>query len=144
MPAAKKKETTDPRGLKRICAACGARFYDMNKRPIICPSCETEFTGEIKVKTRRGRFAAASEGQVEEKKAEVANDGEVEEEDTADVDVVSLDDAAADEAKSDDESEEEAPDAELDLDALEDGEGEDDDLSGLEGDVDLSVESEKE
>ena len=38
----------DARGLKRICAGCGIRFYDMNKRPIICPSCGTEFTGEIK------------------------------------------------------------------------------------------------
>jgi len=143
--SAAKKETSDPRGLKRICPGCGARFYDMNKRPIICPSCETEFTGEIKVKTRRGRVAAATEAQVEEKKAETANDGEVEAEDTADVDVVSLDDAAADEAKSDD-SDEDTVDADLDLDALEanDDEESEDDLSGLEGDVDLSVDKEKE
>ena len=133
----------DARGLKRICAACGVRFYDMNKRPIICPTCPAELTGEIKVKTRRGRAAAVTEGQVEEKKAapEAAND-EAEEE-AADVDVVSLDDAAEAEAGADDDAEEVA-DADLDLDALEDGEGEDDDLSGLEGDVDLNVESEKE
>ncbi len=47
----------DPRGLKRICTNCGARFYDFNKRPITCPTCSTEFTGEIKVKTRRSRGA---------------------------------------------------------------------------------------
>jgi len=141
--AAAKKETTDPRGLKRICSGCGARFYDMNKRPIVCPTCDTEFTGEIKVKSRRGRVAAATEA--EEKKVETANDGEVEAEDTADVDVVSLDDAAADEKNTDD-GEEETADADLDLDALEgdDDEESEEDLSGLEGDVDLSVETEKE
>ncbi|MES2728790.1 MAG: TIGR02300 family protein [Pseudomonadota bacterium] len=47
----------DPRGLKRICTNCGTRFYDFNKRPIDCPVCSTEFTGEIKVKTRRSRGA---------------------------------------------------------------------------------------
>lgn len=47
----------DPRGLKRICTNCGTRFYDFNKRPILCPACNTEFTGEIKVKTRRSRGA---------------------------------------------------------------------------------------
>ena len=48
----------DLKGLKRICMSCGARFYDLNKKPIICPSCDTEFTGEIKVKARRGRLPA--------------------------------------------------------------------------------------
>lgn len=134
----------DARGLKRICAGCGARFYDMNKRPIICPSCETEFTGEIKVRTRRGRAASAVEdSQVKDKAApETAND-EVED-DAEDVDVVSLDDAAEAEDGGDDDADDVA-DADLDLDALESDDDEaDDDLSGLEGDVDLRVSSEKE
>ncbi|MEM9470036.1 MAG: FYDLN acid domain-containing protein, partial [Pseudomonadota bacterium] len=38
------------KGLKRICMSCGIRFYDMNKKPIICPTCDWEFTGEVKVK----------------------------------------------------------------------------------------------
>lgn len=133
----------DARGLKRICAGCGARFYDMNKRPVVCPSCDTEFTGEIKVKTRRGRVPAAEEGQVSKKtEAEAANDGEIEDEDTGDVDVVSLDDAAADEVDGDDEDD--IADADLDLDNLDDDDESDDDLSGLEGDVNLKVDSEKE
>ena len=49
--------STDPRGLKRICLSCSTRFYDMNKRPIMCPNCSTEFSGEIKIKTRRGRLS---------------------------------------------------------------------------------------
>ncbi len=45
------------RGLKRVCVECGSRFYDMNKRPIICPGCGAEFSLEAKVKARRGRVA---------------------------------------------------------------------------------------
>ncbi len=83
---------TKPIGLKRICTGCGAKFYDLNKRPIICPSCEVEFTGEIKVK-RRGR--AAAEVKKEDLTAEVEtkkDEGEILEEDP-EVEVVSLDDA---------------------------------------------------
>ncbi len=31
------------RGTKRTCGSCGDRFYDLNRDPIICPMCETEF-----------------------------------------------------------------------------------------------------
>ena len=30
-------------GTKRLCAGCGAKFYDLNKTPIVCPKCETVF-----------------------------------------------------------------------------------------------------
>jgi uncharacterized protein (TIGR02300 family) len=29
-------------GLKRVCVACGAKFYDLGKTPAICPKCGTE------------------------------------------------------------------------------------------------------
>ena len=29
-------------GLKRVCVACNARFYDMTKAPPVCPKCGTE------------------------------------------------------------------------------------------------------
>ena len=29
-------------GLKRVCVACNARFYDMTKAPPACPKCGTE------------------------------------------------------------------------------------------------------
>jgi len=29
-------------GLKRVCVACNARFYDMTKTPPVCPKCGTE------------------------------------------------------------------------------------------------------
>jgi uncharacterized protein (TIGR02300 family) len=27
------------RGTKRVCQACGTRFYDLSRDPIVCPSC---------------------------------------------------------------------------------------------------------
>ncbi|MBO0711819.1 MAG: TIGR02300 family protein, partial [Acetobacteraceae bacterium] len=27
-------------GTKRLCANCGAKFYDLNKDPIVCPKCQ--------------------------------------------------------------------------------------------------------
>lgn len=100
----------DPRGLKRICAACGNRFYDLNKRPIVCPSCDAEFTGEIKVKSRRGRTAAneSAEGQVDKKTAkdDDSDDDDLEDDDGPimeddDDDTVSLNDLDEDDEDDD-------------------------------------------
>ncbi|MDE3175971.1 MAG: TIGR02300 family protein, partial [Pseudomonadota bacterium] len=29
-------------GVKRQCPSCGARFYDLRKRPVVCPRCKAE------------------------------------------------------------------------------------------------------
>jgi len=39
-------------GTKRLCASCGAKFYDLNKDPILCPKCGTVY--EVAVVTPRG------------------------------------------------------------------------------------------
>ena len=44
-------------GTKRLCAHCGAKFYDLNHAPITCPKCGTVF--EAVVATSRGRTEAA-------------------------------------------------------------------------------------
>jgi uncharacterized protein (TIGR02300 family) len=44
-------------GLKRTCLSCGARFYDMQKHPIVCPSCEAVFDPEAVLRPRRSRAA---------------------------------------------------------------------------------------
>ena len=88
----------DARGLKRVCNECGGRFYDFNKRPIICPSCGTEFTGEIADKSPRGRVAEAAKTPAKaepETKTVEANDD--------DADVVSLEAVAEGEDDIDDE-----------------------------------------
>lgn len=76
------------KGLKRICMSCGMRFYDMGKTPIVCPSCDTQFTGDVKVKIKRARTAAIEEeDQVEEVEAD-----ELEEEAGDEGEEVSLED----------------------------------------------------
>ncbi len=99
----------DIRGLKRVCASCGIRFYDMNKRPIICPECKTEFTGEIKMRTRRGRAAAEAETPAD------AADENIEQVEAND-DVVSLEDVAAEEAGDDEDDAMTLDDAEIEED----------------------------
>ncbi len=120
----------DPRGLKRICTNCGTRFYDFNKRPIACPSCSTEFTGEIKVKTRRSRGAPvdddtsaienADDGIVDADALETAapdmNDDMDDDLDTDDADALPDDDAALEDMDDlgDDDLEDEIVDADDD------------------------------
>lgn len=45
-------------GTKRLCASCGAKFYDLNKDPITCPKCGTVY--EVAVVAPRGRPDAAA------------------------------------------------------------------------------------
>lgn len=33
-------------GAKRQCKSCGAKFYDLNRVPVMCPKCETELVIE--------------------------------------------------------------------------------------------------
>jgi len=44
-------------GTKRLCPGCGARFYDLNKDPIICPKCQKVYEPEASKPTRRSRPA---------------------------------------------------------------------------------------
>ena len=46
-------------GTKRICQNCGTKFYDLQREPIVCPKCQTEFDPEAFLKTRRSRPVAA-------------------------------------------------------------------------------------
>jgi uncharacterized protein (TIGR02300 family) len=44
-------------GTKRICLSCGARFYDMNREPIVCPACSTALDPVAQSRPRRTRAA---------------------------------------------------------------------------------------
>src|ERR1700689_3230210 len=46
-------------GTKRICQNCGTKFYDLQREPIVCPKCQTEFDPEAFLKTRRSRPVVA-------------------------------------------------------------------------------------
>lgn len=79
-------------GTKRVCVACSAKFYDLQKVPAVCPKCGTEQPADV------ARSRRAGGNVVEEKrpkKVAAAEDADVEvetAEDEADEDV--LEDAA--------------------------------------------------
>ena len=110
-------------GAKRQCQACGAKFFDLNKDPIVCPKCGTAFHGAA-------RARPAAKEYVEENEL-VTPVG---------IDVVSLDEVEAGEEKAvetaaEDIDVEDAGDAEDDS-FLEEEEGEEDDVSNLiDGDI---------
>ena len=81
-------------GLKRTCLSCGAKFYDMQRDPIVCPSCEAVFDPNAATKLKRGRTGPA-EDKVKKPAAETASDTDDDEvldsdddvlEDTSDLD----------------------------------------------------------
>jgi uncharacterized protein (TIGR02300 family) len=112
-------------GTKRQCQNCAAKFFDLNKDPIICPKCGTVFQGAA---AARARPAAKAE---EEEDTEVAA--------PAGVEVVSLDEVEASEKAAepavddiDVEEDAEAPDDPF----LEEEEEDDDDVTNLiDGDI---------
>ena len=110
-------------GAKRQCQACGAKFFDLNRDPIVCPKCGTVFQGAARART------AAKE---DEEETELST--------PAGVDVVSLDEGEAGEEKvvetvAEDIDVEDSGDAE-DNSFLEEEEEEDDDVSNLiDGDI---------
>lgn len=42
-------------GSKQLCPNCQAKFYDLGRRPAVCPKCATAFDPEEAVKSRRNR-----------------------------------------------------------------------------------------
>jgi len=47
-------------GTKRLCAGCGAKYYDLNKDPITCPKCGTVYEVVVPVTRARPDQAAAA------------------------------------------------------------------------------------
>ena len=112
-------------GAKRQCHSCGAKFFDLNKDPIVCPKCGAIFQGA----TARAERAPAKEEEEEQAAPPPAG-----------VELVSLDEVEASEEKAaepvvaeiDVEEEEAAPDDPF----LEPEEEEDDDVANLiDGDI---------
>lgn len=95
-------------GTKRVCPKCGARFYDLNKDPITCIECGTEFVPEPVLKSKqpvaivpekKEAAATADDDETDDDDLDLATDDDVTLDDDADDDVladVSLDDDDAD------------------------------------------------
>ncbi len=77
-------------GLKRVCVACGTKFYDLMRSPAVCPKCATEQRAE-QARLRRG--AAPTEEKVKKRAGVPAEADAVE---------VDLEDVEADAALEDD------------------------------------------
>ena len=82
-------------GTKRACLACGMRFYDFSRSPIICPGCGAEFDPENIIKSRKGRPAAKTTSRAD---VDVTDDDQIEDDDHAD----ELTDAVVDDNDDDD------------------------------------------
>ena len=46
-------------GKKRTCQVCGTKYYDLNKSPMICPSCGAEFDPDLSLRTRKGKSVSS-------------------------------------------------------------------------------------
>ncbi|HAE04205.1 MULTISPECIES: FYDLN acid domain-containing protein [unclassified Hwanghaeella] len=82
-------------GFKRLCLSCGAKFYDMQKDPIICPSCEAVFDPEAATKLKRGRNQVPDDKPKKEAKVASKSSGDLDDDsddDDDDLDVLDVDD----------------------------------------------------
>ena len=85
----------DPKlGTKRVCEACGAKFYDLNKSPATCPKCGQTFDPLATMTAEQPVRDIAPTA--ENKDSDV--DGELERDD----DALSLEDMVDEEADNDD------------------------------------------
>ena len=100
-------------GAKQICPNCQAKFYDLNRRPAVCPKCATAFDPEEAVKSRRmrARSTVPDYETDDEKPSQVrgkdGDDGEGFEEEPDDT--PEIDEAAETESNESDEEEGEGP-----------------------------------
>jgi uncharacterized protein (TIGR02300 family) len=82
-------------GAKRLCGSCGAKFYDLNRDPILCPKCGAVFDLQAALKPRRAK-AVVEDKPVKPKKIAAV----------VDPDAADLPDDVIDDADADDEEEE--------------------------------------
>jgi uncharacterized protein (TIGR02300 family) len=127
-------------GTKRVCGHCAAKFYDLNKDPITCPKCGAVFQAAALGPRTHPQAVVAAAGA-----APLAADIEVPE--VSDAEFVSLEeaDAEAEGAKGAGEMADTDEDIEVDgtLDdaAFIEEEEEDEDVTGIIGDVDNEEET---
>lgn len=96
-------------GTKRACKSCGAKFYDLEKRPVECPKCEATFMPDVLLPSKETAVPDAKPAEA------AASDEKDDAEDTGDVEVISLDDADAEVSDDADEDDEIAAIADVDL-----------------------------
>jgi uncharacterized protein (TIGR02300 family) len=106
-------------GGKHTCQHCGAKYYDLNRSPIVCPKCGTQFNPDALLRSRRSK-PAPSEKAATSQVAAIAPVAEEDEKDTKDRATLKDADGDTDELGEDDDE------GKLIEDASELGEDEDD------------------
>lgn len=78
-------------GAKRTCLSCNMRFYDFNRKPIICPGCGAEFDPINPKKIQKGRGSPPEETKLDrsivEDNAGDVNNGDIDFDDATDSDM---------------------------------------------------------
>ena len=97
-------------GLKRVCVACGTKFYDLTRAPALCPKCGTEQPAE-QPRLRRAAGALPADDKV--KKRAVVPEAEADE---VEIEDVEADETIEDAEELEDEAEGIADDLEVDPD----------------------------
>ncbi len=120
-------------GLKRQCMSCGAKFYDLNRDPAVCPKCGTPYQATAMSRAAAPVVARAAPADDEETELEAVGP-----------EMVSLDEVEAGENEKDipvDDDIDVADDVAEDDTFLEDEEEGDDDVSDL---IDSDLEDDEE
>jgi uncharacterized protein (TIGR02300 family) len=120
-------------GLKRQCMSCGAKFYDLNRDPAVCPKCGTPYQATAMSRAAAPVVARAAPADDEETELEAVGP-----------EMVSLDEVEAGENEKDipvDDDIDVADDVADDDTFLEDEEEGDDDVSDL---IDSDLEDDEE
>lgn len=125
-------------GIKRLCPNCGARYYDLNRNPIVCPRCGTEFQAPAAAPAAKARpQTARPEATEDEAETEVAAPAaEVVSLEEADEEATDSGAVKVDLGDDDDDETIEGDDEEDDTFLADDEDEEADDVSGIIGDVD--------
>jgi len=118
-------------GTKRLCASCGAKFYDLNKTPITCPKCGTAFeVVPVTTRPRADQVRPVREAEPEPAEAEEAELISLEE---ADAETQGKKATAAEGAETIEDAEEEAIEDDAEDTFIEEEEEEDTDVSEIIG-----------
>jgi len=107
------------RGTKRTCQSCDARFYDLDKKPIICPMCKAKFVIKdappaVKVPVRRAVVVKPKPEAPPRVATDADNEGQTEIQDEDDLADIETDDVKI-EADDDDASLENEKDGDTDV-----------------------------
>ena len=113
-------------GTKRTCPNCGAKYYDLNRDPIVCPRCGTYFETGLKARPVTAAVEEEDEDIEVEPEAEFVSLEEADEEAA---------DSGAVKVEGDEDEEDEIEPAEQDDTFLEEEE-EEEDVGDIIGDVD--------